>query len=64
MVDFVNSIIKFIFIMLNFALIILASVDTMGIFGNVVNGMDILFNSFIILSCMVFILVINFDERR
>mgnify|MGYP003129757239 CR=1 FL=1 len=54
--DFIYTLIDTIFLLLNIAIILLACIDTLGIFGNTVNRMDIVFNLFIIFICMGFIL--------
>tara|TARA_Y100000593_G_C4246996_1_gene305217 strand:+ start:653 stop:874 length:222 start_codon:yes stop_codon:yes gene_type:complete len=56
MKDFIESLIEAIFVLLNISIILLASIDMLGIFGNTVNTMDIIFNFFIIFICMIFVL--------
>ena len=54
MYNFIHNSIVILFFFLNIAIIILAFIDSMGIFNNDVTNLDIIFNTFIIITCMIF----------
>lgn len=60
--EFINVLIKSILMILSVIIILLASIDMLGIFNNVVNTMDYVFNTFIIFIFSVFIFHEEIEE--
>lgn len=60
--EFIYVLIKSILMILSVIIILLASIDMLGIFNNVVNTMDYVFNTFIIFIFGVFIFHEEIEE--
>ena len=59
MYNFIHNSIVILFFFLNIAIIILAFIDSMGIFNNAVTNLDIFYNTGIIIACIIAILALS-----